>query len=181
MPKSESTQKQLQKIRPPRVQMSYDVEIGGAIEVKELPFVMGVIGDFGGASEAGPKRLKERSFVGIERDNFDDVINAIEPRVTLRVADKLSGQPGQFAIELTFRAMADFRPEAVVLQVAPLRRLLEARNRLADLRNKLAGNDALEEILTEVLNNSEKVATLGQEQGQAQGQPQAQAHCPGKE
>jgi type VI secretion system protein ImpB len=163
MAKSESVQKRLQKVRPPRVQMTYDVEIGDAIENKELPFVMGVVGDFGGKSEVEQKRLKERKFVGIDRDNFDEVMKGVEPRAAYRVADELGERGGQFAVDLKFKSMADFRPEAVVAQVEPLRKLLEARTKLADLRNKLAGNDKLEDILNDVLNSTEKLATLGRQ------------------
>jgi type VI secretion system protein ImpB len=159
----ESVQKRLQKVRPPRVQMTYDVEIGDAIENKELPFVMGVVGDFGGASEIEKKRLKDRSFVGIDRDNFDEVMKGVEPRAAFRVANELGEEGGQFAVDLKFKSMADFRPEAVVEQVEPLRKLLEARTKLADLRNKLAGNDKLEDILNDVLNSTEKLAELGQQ------------------
>ncbi|MES2265089.1 MAG: type VI secretion system contractile sheath small subunit [Pseudomonadota bacterium] len=163
MPKNESVQKRLQKIRPPRVQMSYDVEIGDAIENKELPFVMGVVGDFGGNSEVEQKRLKDRKFVGIDRDNFDEVMKGVEPRAAYRVSNELDGQGGQFGVDLKFRSMEDFRPESVVKQVEPLRKLLEARTKLADLRNKLAGNDKLEDILNDVLSNTEKLAELSRD------------------
>ena len=163
MAKSDSVQRRLQKVRPPRVQMTYDVEIGDAIENKELPFVMGVVGDFCGNSEIEQKRLKERKFVGIDRDNFDEVMKGLEPRATYRVANEIGGQGGQgsqFAVDLRFKSMADFRPESVVAQVEPLRKLLEARSKLADLRNKLAGNDKLEDLLNDVLNSTEKLAAL---------------------
>lgn len=160
MSKSESVQKRLTKVRPPRVQMSYDVEIGDAIESKELPFVMGVVGDFGGNSEVEQKRLKERKFVGIDRDNFDEVMKGVEPRAAYRVSNELGEDGGQFAVDLKFKSMDDFRPESVVQQVEPLRKLLEARTKLADLRNKLAGNDKLEDILNDVLSSTEKLAQL---------------------
>jgi type VI secretion system protein ImpB len=162
MSKKDSVQKRLQKVRPPRVQMTYDVEIGDAIENKELPFVVGVVGDFGGNSELEQKRLKDRKFVDIDRDNFDEVMKGIEPRATFRVPNALGAEGGQFGVELKFRSIADFRPEAVVEQVEPLRKLLEARTKLADLRNKLAGNDKLEDILNDVLNSTEKLAQLEQ-------------------
>ncbi|HEX8615115.1 MAG TPA: type VI secretion system contractile sheath small subunit [Telluria sp.] len=163
MSKKQSVQKKLQKVRPPRIQMTYDVEIGDAIESKELPFVMGVVGDFGGTSEVEKKRLKDRNFVGIDRDNFDEVMKGIEPRAAYRVENTLTGEGGKFAVDLKFKSMEDFRPESVVQQVEPLRKLLEARTKLADLRNKLAGNDKLEDILNDVLNNTEKLAELGQQ------------------
>ncbi|CUI03706.1 type VI secretion system contractile sheath small subunit [Massilia sp. P8910] len=163
MSKKQSVQKKLQKVRPPRIQMTYDVEIGDAIESKELPFVMGVVGDFGGTSEVEKKRLKDRNFVGIDRDNFDEVMKGIEPRAAYRVNNTLTGEGGKFAVDLKFKSMEDFRPESVVQQVEPLRKLLEARTKLADLRNKLAGNDKLEDILNDVLSNTEKLAELGQQ------------------
>jgi len=163
MAKRESVQKKLQKVRPPRVQMTYDVEIGDAIEQKELPFVMGVIGDFSGASEVEKKKLKDRNFVNLDVDNFDEVMKGVEPRAVFRVENKLSDEGGQFGVDLKFKAMEDFRPEAVVQQVEPLRKLLEARTKLADLRNKVAINEKLEDILGDVLTNTEKLASLSQE------------------
>jgi type VI secretion system protein ImpB len=160
MAKKDGVQKRLQKVRPPRVQMTYDVEIGDAIENKELPFVVGVIGDFGSDPAAARKALKERNFVNVDADNFDEVLGAVAPVAQFRVPNHLSGEGGEFAVQLQFKEMADFRPESVVRQVAPLNGLLEARTKLADLRNKLAGNDRLEDILSEVLSNTEKLASL---------------------
>jgi type VI secretion system protein ImpB len=160
MAKSESVQKRLQKVRAPRVQMTYDVEIGDAIENKELPFVVGVVGDFGTDPAAGKKRLKDRNFVNVDAGNFDEVLGAVAPVTTFRVENHLSGEGGEFSVQLQFREMDDFRPESVVQQVAPLKGLLDARTKLADLRNKLAGNDKLEDILSEVLGNTEKLAGL---------------------
>jgi type VI secretion system protein ImpB len=160
MAKSESVQKRLQKVRAPRVQLTYDVEIGDAIESKELPFVVGVVGDFGGDPAVEKKRLKDRNFVNVDSSNFDEVLGGIAPVAEFRVPNHLSEAGGEFGVQLQFRAMADFRPESVVQQVAPLRGLLEARTKLADLRNKLAGNDKLEDILSDVLSNTEKLAIL---------------------
>ena len=160
MGKGDSVQKRLQKVRPPRVQMTYDVEIGDAIENKELPFVVGVVGDFGADPNAERKRLKDRRFVSIDSGNFDEVLDGVAPGAAFTVPNQLDGNGGQLAVELQFRQMADFRPECVVQQVEPLRRLLEARTKLADLRNKIAGNDKLEDLLAEVLANSEKLESL---------------------
>ncbi|MFA9218870.1 MAG: type VI secretion system contractile sheath small subunit [Sphingomonadaceae bacterium] len=161
MANGDSVQKRLTKVRAPRVQMTYDVEIGDALENKELPFVVGVVGDFGGNSDVEQKRLKDRKFVNIDSDNFDEVLGGVEPVARFQVANELRGDDSTFAVELRFKSMADFRPESVVQQVEPLRQLLEARTKLADLRNKLAGNDKLEDILTEVLNNTDQLAALG--------------------
>lgn len=165
MPSHESAQKRLQKVRAPRVQMTYDVEIGDVIENKELPFVVGVLGDFGGDPQVLRKKLRERSFVGIDSGNFDEVLASVAPVASFQVPNLLDGKGDEFGVTLQFRAMDDFRPEAVVQQVAPLRGLLEARTKLADLRNKLAGNDKLEDILSEVLTNTEKLKALGKAAG----------------
>ena len=160
MAKQQSVQKKLQKVRPPRVQLTYDVELGDAIEKKELPFVAGVVGDFTGQTEQPLPKLKDRKFVNIDRDNFDEVLKGMEPRAVFQVNNRLSDEGGKFGVELKFRSMNDFSPEAVVEQVDPLRRLLEARTKLADLRNKMNGNDKLADLLTEVLSNTEKLQTL---------------------
>jgi type VI secretion system protein ImpB len=160
MAKNESVQKRLQKVRAPRVQMTYDVEIGDAIENKELPFVVGVLGDFGTDPDAPKKRLKDRKFVNVDADNFDEVLGGVAPATSFRVPNHLSAEGGEFAVQLQFKQMDDFRPEAVVQQVAPLKGLLDARAKLADLRNKLAGNDKLEDLLNDVLTNTEKLDSL---------------------
>jgi type VI secretion system protein ImpB len=162
MAKNDSVQKRLQKVRAPRVQMSYDVDLGDAIESKELPFVVGVIGDFGTDPALDKRRLKERKFVNVDSANFDEVLDGVAPVATFRVPNRLGAEGGEFGVSLQFRAMSDFRPEAIVQQVAPLRKLLEARGKLADLRNKLAGNDKLDDLLSEVLVNSEQLASLHQ-------------------
>jgi type VI secretion system protein ImpB len=160
MPKNESVQKRLQKVRAPRVQMTYEVEIGDAKEQKELPFVVGVMGDFGSDPDAAKKRLKDRNFVNVDVDNFDEVLGGVAPVTQFRVQNHLTDEGGEFAVRLQFKEMADFRPESVVQQVAPLKGLLDARSKLADLRNKLAGNDKLEDILNDVLTNTEKLDSL---------------------
>jgi type VI secretion system protein ImpB len=167
MAKKESVQKRLQKVRPPRVQLTYEVEKGDAIEQKELPFVVGVLGDFTGKPEEALPRVRDRKFVSIDMDNFDDVIEGMAPRAVYRVPNTIGGS-GEFGVELKFKSMEDFRPESVVTQVEPLRKLTEARNKLADLRNKLAGNEKLEDILNEVLSNTEKLKRIGAETDEGQ-------------
>ncbi|AOH37194.1 MAG: type VI secretion system contractile sheath small subunit [Gammaproteobacteria bacterium] len=161
MSKKDSVQKRLQKVRPPRVQLTYDVEKGDAIEEKELPFVVGVMGDFSGNPEQPLPRVKDRRFVNVDLDNFDEVMEGMAPRAVYRVPNRISDEGGEFAVELKFNSIDDFRPEAVVEQVEPLRRLLETRSKLADLRNKLAGNEKLEDLLNDVLNNTEQLKQLG--------------------
>jgi type VI secretion system protein ImpB len=166
MSKKDSIQKRLQKIRPPRVQLTYDVEKGDAIEQKELPFVVGVLGDFSGNPVQSLPKVKDRKFINVDLDNFDEVMEAVAPRAVYRVPNKIGDDGGEFAVELKFKSIDDFRPEAVVEQIEPLRKLLESRTKLADLRNKLAGNEKLEDLLTDVLNNTEQLKKLGSDKGE---------------
>ncbi|MDR3409657.1 MAG: type VI secretion system contractile sheath small subunit [Formivibrio sp.] len=159
---SESTQKKLNRVRPPRVQITYDVEVGDAIETKELPFVMGVMGDYTGHNKEPLPKLKDRKFVQIDRDNFDDVLKGMAPRLAMRVDNTLTQESdSQLSVELNFQKLEDFEPQNVVSQVEPLRQLLEARARLADLRNKMVANDKLEGLLDEVLSDMQKLREIG--------------------
>ena len=156
----DNTQKKLERDRPPRVQITYDVEVGDTVETKELPFVLGVVGAFGGHPEAPPPRLKDRKFIQIDQDTFNDVLEGMAPRLELQVEDLLLGDGGRLGLELRFRRMEDFQPAGVVRQVEPLRRLLEVRQRLADLRNKLVGNDRLEELLDGAVRDASSLRSL---------------------
>lgn len=169
MAKKESIQKRLQKVRPPRVQLTYDVEIGDALEVKELPFVVGVLGDFAAQSKEPQGKVRDRKFVNIDMDNFDDVMDGMAPRAAYRVENRLSAEGGEMAVDLEFHKFEDFRPESVVQQVEPLRKLQEARAKLADLRNKLAGNEKLEDLLNDVLNSTEQMRRVGGEVAEGEG------------
>ena len=167
----EGTQKKLERVRPPRVSISYDVETGGAIETKELPFVMGVLGDLTGQPTEPLAKLKERKFVDVTPDNFDDVLASMKPHVSFTVENKLSedANPGKIGVDLHFKSLDDFSPDAVARQVKPLRELLDLRTTLADLRGSLQGNDKLEEILQTTLNDEEKMKQLKAELGTAGG------------
>ncbi|MFP5392166.1 MAG: type VI secretion system contractile sheath small subunit [Gammaproteobacteria bacterium] len=121
----------------PRVQMTYDVDVGHGIEARELPFVVGVLADVAGDSEVDKRRVKERGFVAIAPDSFDEVLRAIEPRARFQVANLIDNDDSRFEVDLRFRAMEDFRPEAVAAQVEPLRKLLAARERIEALRARL--------------------------------------------
>ncbi|AZN35335.1 type VI secretion system contractile sheath small subunit [Iodobacter ciconiae] len=156
----ESTQKKLSRVRPPRVQITYDVEVGDAIENKELPFVLGVVGDYTGNTPQ--VKLKERKFIQIDRDNFDDVLKGMAPSLAMKVDNKLKDDDSQMSVSLQFESLADFEPQNVVNQVEPLKKLLDARRRLSDLRNKVVGNDKLEELLDEVVRDTEKLHQISQ-------------------
>ena len=151
---AESTQHKLDRVRSPRVQITYDVEVGDAIQKKDLAFVVGIMSDLAGNPAKPLPKMKERKFVEIDRDNFDKVMTGIQPRVALRVDNKLTGDPDSaLNVDLTFNSIEDFEPTKIVERVEPLRRLYEARKRLTDLVAKLDGNDALEQILQDVMAN----------------------------
>ncbi|BBP70255.1 type VI secretion system contractile sheath small subunit [Pseudomonas sp. TH08] len=152
---AESTQHKLDRVRPPRVQITYDVEIGNAIEKKELPLVVGILADLSGKPLEPLAKLTERRFTEIDRDNFNEVLASIGPRATLQVNNTLSGDDSKLNIELNFKHIDDFDPVKVVEQVTPLRRLFEARQRLRDLLTKLDGNDDLDKLLRDVIANTE--------------------------
>jgi type VI secretion system protein ImpB len=156
----ESKQHWLDRNRPPRVQITYDVETGGATEKKEIPFVVGVLSDLSGTSKAPLPKLKDRKFVEIDRDNFNTVLAAIKPEVSCLVDDKLSDNGGKLKVELTFSHINDFTPERVVDQFEPLRKLLEARTRLNDLLGKLEGNDELSAALKQILDSEEQLKAI---------------------
>ena len=161
----DSTQHKLDKIRPPRVQITYDVQVGDAIELKELPFVMGVLGDFTGHPTEPLPKLKERKFVEITPDNFDKVLESMKPHLFLTVENKLSedSNAGQLRVDLNFKSMDDFEPGNIVKQVAPLKELLDLRTRLSDLRGSLQGNDKLEESLLNAVSNTEALDKIKSE------------------
>ena len=162
-----STQHKLDRVRAPRVQITYDVEVGDAIEVKELPFVMGVLGDFTGQPVDPLPRLKDRKFVEVTPDNFDAVLESMKPHLAFSVENKLSKDPdaGNLKVDLNFKSMDDFSPENVARQIGPLRELLELRGRLSDLRGNMQGNDKLEELLRDAVSDKDKLARLRGELG----------------
>jgi type VI secretion system protein ImpB len=160
---STSTQHKLSRIRPPRVQITYDVEIGGAIEKKELPLVIGVLADLSGKPESPLPKLKERGFVEIDRDNFNDVMASIGPRIAYQVENKLSKDGGFMNVELRFREIDDFTPAKLVEQVPALKKLFEARGRLSDLLAKLDGNDDLDGKLQQIVNDTEALKKIKSE------------------
>ena len=149
-----SLQKWVGRNRPPRVQITYDVEIGDAIEKRELPLVVGVLADLAGKPASAPPKMKDRRFVEIDRDNFDEIMAKIGPRLDMSVPDMMKGS-GNLKIELTPKKFADFHPEGIVDQVPRLKKLLEARLELRDLLAKLDGNDDLDGLLAGIVKNTE--------------------------
>ena len=183
---AESTQHKLDRVRPPRVQITYDVEIGGAIEMKELPFVAGILADLSGKPEEPLPKLKERKFIEIDRDNFNDVLAAANPRIALRVDNRLTNDDTKLNVELKFKHMDDFEPVNIINQIAPLKKLFDARQRLNDLLAKLDGNDELDQILQDVIENTEglneiKTMTGGDGQGDGSGSTGGEAAEEGAE
>jgi type VI secretion system protein ImpB len=163
----DSVHDKLKKARKPRVHITYDVETEGAQEVKELPFVIGVMGDFSGDPTEPLKPMKDRKFISIDRDNFDQVMRRMSPGLKMRVENTLKGDGSEMNVELKFQSMEDFEPGRVVEQVEPLRRLMETRNKLRDLMTKADGSEKLESLLEQVLQNEAQLEDLRKELGSA--------------
>jgi type VI secretion system protein ImpB len=164
MPK-ESLQKEVGRTRPPRVHITYDVEIGDAIEKRELPFVVGVLADLSGMPEKALPPMAKRKFVEIDRDNFNDVMKKIEPRLALKVDNRLDEDDTKLQFELRFQSMDDFQPARVAEQITPVRKLLDLRKSLANIRSSLIGNQKLNDLLQDIIQNHEKLQQAGAEAG----------------
>jgi len=163
---SESLQHKLDRVRRPRVQITYDVETNGAMQKTELPFVVGVMADLSGQPKEALRPMKERKFTNIDRDNFNDVLSRSAPRLAMKVDNKLTGEgESKLGVELNFKSMDDFAPERIAAQVPALKELMDMRRRLTELMSKMEGNDKLEALLTDVLSNTEKAAALAKEMG----------------
>ncbi len=167
MPRDESLQHKLDRVRRPRVQITYDVEIGNAQVKKELPFVLGVMADLSGHQEEPLPAMKDRKFVEINRDTFSKVMGAMKPRLAMRVDNQIEKDGTKLGVELKFKNIDDFEPENVVRQVDPLRKLLEARQRLSDLKTKITSNDKLDGLLQQIIHDTDKLKTLGSETGRS--------------
>lgn len=156
----ESVHRKLERVRKPRVHITYDVEVGSAIEKKELPFVVGVLADLSGNPKDALAKSKDRKFVEIDRDNFNEVLAGTKPRLTFKAPNRLADDGSQIGVELEFKNMDDFGPEAVAQQVEPIRKLVEARQRLNELALKLNASDKLEELLQGVIRNTDALKEL---------------------
>jgi type VI secretion system protein ImpB len=161
----ESLQHKLDRVRRPRVQITYDVETNGAMQKVELPFVVGVMADLSGHPKEALRPLKERKFVPIDRDNFNEVLAKAAPRLALKVQNRLGDPETKLAVELNFKNYDDFEPARVAEQVPVLRDLLEKRQQLSQLLGKMEGNDKLEALLGQVLGNTEKALELAKQMG----------------
>jgi len=164
MPK-ESQQKKVGRVRPPRVQITYDVQVGDAIEKRDLPFVVGVLADLSGMPEKPLPPIAKRKFVSIDRDNVNDVMKKIGPRLAFKVPNRLNEDDTKLNVELRFESMDDFQPAKIAQQITPLRKLLELRNSLANLRSSLIGNEKLDNLLQEMIQNQELLRQAGSEAG----------------
>ncbi|KGJ94815.1 type VI secretion system contractile sheath small subunit [Colwellia psychrerythraea] len=162
---SESIHNKLKRVRKPRVHITYDVETNGAVAKKELPFVMGVMGDYSGDNTKDKKALKDRKFSQIDRDNFNDIMAKTAPKLNLKVENTLAADGSEMAVDLSFNHMEDFEPHKIVEQVEPLKKLLQTRDRLRDLLSKADRSEELEDLLENILNNTEALSTLSGELG----------------
>ena len=161
----ESLQKKVGRVRPPRVQITYDVQVGDAIEKRDLPFVAGVLADLSGMPEKPLPPIAKRKFVAVDRDNINDVMKKIGPRLAFKVPNRLNEDDTKLNVQLNFESMDDFQPARIAQQITPLRKLLELRNSLANLRSSLIGNEKLDNLLQEVIQNHELLRQAGAEAG----------------
>jgi len=161
----ESLQKKLNRVRPPRVHITYDVHVGDAIEKRDLPFVVAVLADLSGMPEKPLPPVSKRKFTSIDRDNVDDVLKKTGPRLAFKVPNRLTEDDTKLNVELRFESMDDFSPARVAQQITPLRRLLELRNSLANLKTSLIGNEKLEGLLQEMIHSQEMLQRAGSEAG----------------
>jgi type VI secretion system protein ImpB len=162
---SDSIHDKLKRVRKPRVHITYDVETNGALQEKELPFVMGVMGDYSGDNTENKKALKDRKFSQIDRDNFNEVMNNVSPTVDMKVENTLEADGSEIPVSLDFKSMEDFEPQNIVNKVDPLKKLMETRNKLRDLLTKADRSEELENILEEVLSSTDALASLQGELG----------------
>jgi type VI secretion system protein ImpB len=161
----ESLQKKVGRVRPPRVHITYDVEIGDAIEKRELPFVVGILADLSGMPDKPLPPIAKRKFVEIDRDNVNEVMKKIGPRLAFKVDNRLSEDDTKINVDLRFESMDDFAPAKVAGQITPLRKLLEKRNSLANLRSTLIGNEKLDQLLQSIIQDQEQLQRVGAEAG----------------
>lgn len=162
---ADSIHDKLKRVRKPRVHITYDVETNGAVAEKEIPFVMGVMGDYSGDNTDTKKPLKDRKFSQIDRDNFNEVMANIGPELSMKVENTLEDDDSEISVDLAFKSMEDFEPHKIVDKVEPLKKLLDTRNKLRDLLTKADRSDDLETILEEVLSNTDAIASLSSELG----------------
>ena len=162
---ADSIHDKLKRVRKPRVHITYDVETNGAVQEKELPFVMGVMGDYSGDNSDNKKALKDRKFSQVDRDNFNEVMNNIAPQVNMKVENTLEGDGSEMSVSLDFKNMDDFEPQNIVEKVDPLKKLMETRNKLRDLLTKADRSEDLENLLEEVLSSTDALASLQGELG----------------
>ena len=164
MPKS--LQHKLSRVRPPRIHITTDVETGAAIEMLELPFVVGVLGDFTGQPAEALPQMRDRKFVEVNPDNFDTVLKSMKPRLTMKVENKMdrkSADPGKIGVELNFESLEDFEPHRVAEQVPGLKKIVDLRTKLSNLKSSLQGNPGFEELLDEAVRSTEKRSQLAKE------------------
>ena len=150
-PMRKSIQHKLDVVRPPRVQITYDVEIGGSVEVRELPYVMGIFADLSASSLINKIPLKNRKFTTVSGNNFDKVMASIQPRVIMQIKDCLNNGDKMMDMELTFKSLDDFEPLTLINAIPALKDVFAARTRLNDLIGKLDGNDELNRVLDQAL------------------------------
>jgi type VI secretion system protein ImpB len=164
----ESIHEKLKRVRKPHVHITMDID-GEGLPVHELPFVVGVMGDFVGDPDPDdpPKPLSERKFIEIDRDKFNDVMARLKPRLELKVPDTISGdKDAEFKVELGFQSLSDFHPDQLVQNVPALKKLLDARTKLEQLASAAEKGKGAEQVLEQILQSTEQLDRLKNEVSQ---------------
>lgn len=162
---AESMHEKLKRVRSPRVHITYDLETNGASVEKELPFVMGVMGDYSGDNTEGKKQLKDRKFAQVDRDNFNELLAKVNPQVNMKVENSLDKDGSEMSVNIDFKSLEDFEPHKLVENIEPLKKLMETRNKLRDLLTKADRSEELENILEDVLSSTDALSSLSGELG----------------
>ena len=166
----DSVYKKIDKVRKPRVQISYDLEDGGQSVKKELPFVVGVMGDYSGHSEEAKVPIKDRKFINIDGENFNQVMTKMRPELNLKVENKLTDDGKDMAVDLKFNSLDDFEPDNIAQQVPALKKLLAIRSQLRDLLSKADRSEELEALLEQVMQDDDQLQQLSKQLGTDDGE-----------
>ncbi|KIN75123.1 Type VI secretion protein, family [Sulfitobacter noctilucae] len=158
----------IKRNRPPRVQIQYEDPYDSE-KMVELPFVMGVMSDLSGNNPGvEPDAPDERTFTDVTKDTLDDYMSAMKPGMTFMVGNKLEADSGQkMGVSLQFEKMDDLEPAEIARQVPALKKILEAREQLANLQRYMSAKPKAQEHLQKLLNDPELMAALADRAGPA--------------
>lgn len=159
---STNIQHKLKNIRPPRVQITYDLQVEGGLKPKDLPFVIGVVSNLSGHKNKKPQKIKHCQFLTIEKENFNSTMQKISPEISFQVENTLKKDGSTLPVNLNMNSMADFTPGKIAENHPTLSKLLDVRKKLLDLQSKVDSNESLELILKKLVNNKNALKKLSE-------------------